>query len=203
VRACKAMVGVDLLPDDPTDDEIRGYIGRVSDSLGLPNPFEYSALNLNLDSPSLASPFVFESPSIGPNDHDEIKGDYIALLDWAARRLWKLRLSEPGLLLLHGQRFFRPERAKKARLLIGEEGTGWYTAPFGKTSEGRVGFSSRLKSPVPEQFMVSLGLYLSMHQMACQAGPFSMVGFPDIPKLRHRWEEVKEAVNAIMQYHIW
>ena len=42
--------------------------------------------------------------------------------DWAARRLWKLRISEPGLLILHGQRVFQPDRRKKADLLIGEEG---------------------------------------------------------------------------------
>ena len=203
MRACQAVKTEDLLSSDPSDDEIREYINEVSRLSGLPNPFYYSSRDLSLNDPNLTQPFAFESSEVGANDHSEVKGDYVALLDWAARRLWKLRISEPGLLLLHGQRVFRPNRSKKAGLLIGEEGAGWYTAPFGKTPKGTIGFSQNLTSQVTTQFMISLVLYLSMHQLACQTGPFLVADFPNIPTMRHRWEEVRRAVNSIMQHQVW
>ena len=202
LRACQAMRSEELLPSDPNDDDIRSYMARLSGALHLMNPLEYSSLDLGLDDPRLEKDFSFESPEIGPNDHGRMKGDYIALLDWAARQLWQLRLSDPGLLLLHGQRILRPERRKKAGLLIFEDGAGWYTAPFERTLEG-TGFSDYLGSEVATQFMMSLGLYLSMHQLACRTGPFDLTELPDIVGMRDRWEEVRQAVNAIMQYPIW
>jgi hypothetical protein len=203
VRACQAMQREDLLSSDPSDDEIREYVALVSELSGLPNPFAYSSRDLSLDDAALARPFRFESLIVGSNDHDQVKGDYIAFLDWAARRLWKLRLSEPGLLLLHGQRFVRPERRGKAELLLDVAGAGWFTAPFEKTPNGNVGFSPHIVAEVAVQFMASLGLYLSMHKLACRTGPFSVDDFPSIPTMRNRWEEVRLAVNSIMQHQIW
>jgi hypothetical protein len=64
-------------------------------------------------------------------------------------------------------------------------------------------FTQNLTSQVTSQFMISLVLYLSMHQLACQTGPFLVTDLPNIPTMRHRWEEVKRAVNSIMQYQVW
>ncbi len=200
LRASEVIRSSGFLPHEPTDSDIRDFFQQVSAFTGMPNPNNYCDGVFFSQPTPREDNFTFRSSRIG-----ELDGDYISYLSWVQRGLWEVRKTNPGLLLLYGQTFFTDEfadsRYEKARLLL--EGNAWFKAPIERLEDGALGHTSNMSNATAAQYLMSLGLYLSLHHLACRAGDLDIGRKIPVPDLAERLQKAKKVISASMGLDVW
>lgn len=203
IRACDAVKQLGLLSAEPSASDLRSYSSSLSSITGLPDPFDYRDGVLTAAIRSREDTFAFRGSEIAPSDHDSIDGDYVAFLAWVQRQFWSLRLEEPTFLLLYGQNVLPDGQSHKIEYMFGSKGDGWYRPPFLRLPEEGIGFSGDAAAGIAGQYLMSTGLYLSLHHFACKLDDFDVSRhLPSFMSHRH-WASVREAARSLMNVDFW
>jgi hypothetical protein len=196
LRCSQAVSKLGVLPGLPGDDLLREYSDDLCHAAQITNPQDMNGLFMGEPVFSISEPFFsFPAPEVG-----SMEGDYITYLSWAQRKLWNLRQDSPTLLTFFGANG-RAQARNGAEFILAEgTGAGWFTEPF-QNYQGT--YRSALQSEVSHQYLASLALYLTLHDLVAVPRADTRERLPTNLRDYRFWQETQTAVEELFGCTIW
>jgi hypothetical protein len=191
LRCCQAAGKLGALSGLPSDGLLLEYSGDLCHAAQITDPRDMGGLFTgNPIANTREARFSFPGPGVGT-----LEGDYITFLSWAQRKLWEIRRESPTLLTFFGANSRSQVRAAADYITAGGQGTGWFMEPF-QSYQGT--YRTALDGKESNQYLASLALYLSLHDLVSASEADSRDWLPANLRDYRFWRDGKAAIEELV-----